>query len=220
MTAEPIASGERDLRHRGWRLLAHTLNLRRGLLGLAVLSSVIWTGARLVIPLLAAAAIDKGIIPNDSEVILRYTVLILLVGLFQVFGIGLRRYSAFRLGYRVETDLRDQLFAHLQRLHFAFHDEAQTGQLISRANTDMLQITQMLTLVPLTMSSVLILVGVTIVMMLSSVTLALLALGTLPILTTSRCASRTGWARRRSHSNRSSASSRVSSRRVSPVFES
>ena len=49
---------------------------------------------------------------------------------------GLRRYGAFRLAFRVETDLRQQLFAHLQRLHFAFHDEAQTGQLMARANTD------------------------------------------------------------------------------------
>ena len=91
--------GERDLRRRGWHLLAHTLNLRRGLLGLSVLSSVIWTGARLVIPLLAAAAIDDGIIPNDGEVILRYTVLILLVG--AVAGLRVRAPSLRRVPSRL-----------------------------------------------------------------------------------------------------------------------
>ena len=45
---------------------------------------------------------------------------------------GVRRYGAWRIAFRVETDLRERLFAHLQRLHFAFHDEAQTGQLMSR----------------------------------------------------------------------------------------
>ena len=121
---------------------------------MAVTSAVIWTAARIAIPLLAAAAIDDGIIPNDRDAILKYTLLIVGVGFVQAAGFGLRRYTAFRLGYRVETDLRDRQFAHLQRLHFAFHDEAQTGQLISRANTDLLQISQMLTLVPLTLSSI------------------------------------------------------------------
>ena len=108
-----VAQSERDLRRRGWRLLAHTLRQRTGLLGLAVLSAVIWTAARLTIPLLAAAAIDQGMIGGDSGAVVQYTLLILLVGLVQVGGFGLRRYTAFRLGYRVETDLRDRQFAHL-----------------------------------------------------------------------------------------------------------
>jgi ATP-binding cassette subfamily B protein len=156
---------------------------RRGLFGLGVLSAVIWTGARLTIPLLAAAAIDDGIIGKDGDAIARYTILIVLVGFVQAGGFALRRYTAFRLGYRVETDLRDMQFAHLQRLHFAFHDEAQMGQLISRANTDLLQITQMLTTVPITLSSILTLAGVAFVMFLASPLLALLALGSLPFLT-------------------------------------
>ena len=42
------------------------------------------------------------------------------------------------------------MFAHLQRLHFAFHDEAQTGQLMSRANTDLQQVQNFIVLIPLT----------------------------------------------------------------------
>ena len=77
---------------------------------------------------------------------------------------GLRRYTAFRLAWRAETDLRERLVAHLQRLHFAFHDEAQTGQLMAHANTDVYQINQMLNLGPISLSSVFILVGVVVVM--------------------------------------------------------
>jgi ATP-binding cassette subfamily B protein len=86
------------------------------------------------------------------------------------------------MSYRTETNLRARLFAHLQLLHFAFHDEAQTGQLMARANTDLYQITQWLTLGPISLSSVLILIGVIVVMVLASPVLALLALGALPLL--------------------------------------
>ena len=95
---------------------------------------------------------------------------------------GLRRYTAFRLAWRAETDLRERLVAHLQRLHFAFHDEAQTGQLMAHANTDVYQINQMLNLGPISLSSVFILVGVIIVMAAKNVVLMVLALGALPLL--------------------------------------
>ena len=60
---------------------------------------------------------------------------------------GLRRYIAFRESRWTELVLRDRLFAHLQRLHFAFHDENQTGELMSRANTDLQQVQQFVVLV-------------------------------------------------------------------------
>ena len=66
---------------------------------------------------------------------------------------GLRRYLAFREARWIETALRDRLFAHLQRLHFAFHDRAQTGQLMSRANTDLQQIQPFVVMIPLTISN-------------------------------------------------------------------
>ena len=147
-----------------------------------VLSGVGWTAAKVSVPLLAAAAIDQGILPGDSGAILKYAVLIVVVGAFQAIGTGARRYAAFRISYRVETDLRERLFAHLQRLHFAFHDRAQTGQLMARASTDIQQVNQLVVLLPLLSASLLILLAVVVIMMLKSVTLALLALGALPLL--------------------------------------
>jgi ATP-binding cassette subfamily B protein len=142
----------------------------------------VWTAAKITIPLLAAAAIDQGILPGDTEAIVMYAVLIVLVGAVQAFGTGARRYAAFRISYRVETDLRQRLFAHLQQLHFAFHDQAQTGQLMARANTDIQQVNQVVVLLPLFAASLFIVIAVIVVMMSKSVTLALLALGALPLL--------------------------------------
>ena len=148
--------GDRELRRAGWRLIVAQLRAQGRWLGYGVLAGLCWTVAKLVIPLLAAAAIDEGIIPDDGDAILRYTLLILVVGVVQAVGTGLRRYAAFRLAYRVETDLRERLFAHLQRLHFAFHDEAQTGQLMARANTDIQQINKIAhRSIPLTIASML-----------------------------------------------------------------
>jgi ATP-binding cassette subfamily B protein len=147
-----------------------------------VLSGVVWTGAKITVPLLAAAAIDQGILPGDTNAIILFSLLIVVVGAVQAAGTGARRYAAFRISYRVETDLRERLFAHLQRLHFAFHDHAQTGQLMARANTDIQQVNQVVVLLPLFAASLFIVIAVVVVMMLKSVMLALLALGALPLL--------------------------------------
>ena len=47
-----------------------------------------------------------------------------------------RRIVAGRLSLNVEFDLRQSLYTHLQRLSFGFYDRHQTGQLLSRATSD------------------------------------------------------------------------------------
>ena len=173
---------DRALRRDGRHLIADSLRIQRLWLVMAVVAALTWTLAKLAVPLLVAAAVDDGIVPGDTGQIVKYSLLILAVGIVQGIGTGLRRYTAFRMSYRVETDLRARLFAHLQLLHFAFHDEAQTGQLMANANTDLYQITQWLTLGPISLSSLFILIGVLVVMLLASPVLALLALGALPLL--------------------------------------
>ena len=83
-----------------------------------------------------------------------WAIVIAVVGVVLGAFTGLRRYLGLPRGALVETDLRDRLFAHLQRLHFAFHDQAQTGQLMSRANTDLQQIQAFVVMIPLTISNV------------------------------------------------------------------
>ena len=47
-----------------------------------------------------------------------------------------RRLVAGRMAVRIEFDIRNQVYAHLQRLSFGFYDRNQTGQLMSRATAD------------------------------------------------------------------------------------
>ena len=65
---------------------------------------------------------------------------------------------------RVERDMRMRLVAHLQTLHFAFHDRAQTGQLMAYANTDIQQINNVVLLIPLTIASTIQMVAVAVIL--------------------------------------------------------
>jgi ATP-binding cassette subfamily B protein len=147
-----------------------------------VLSALGWTVAKVSIPLLAQHAIDGGIDPYDGDVLLRWTLAIAGVTLVIAVCTAFRRYAAFAISLRAETDLRRQLFAHLQRLHFAYHDRAQTGELMSRANTDLRQIQLFLVFVPIAGANLVMILGVAGVLMAIDLKLALLALAPLPLL--------------------------------------
>jgi ATP-binding cassette, subfamily B, bacterial len=75
-----------------------------------------------------------------------------------------------------------RLVAHLQTLHFAFHDRAQTGQLMAYANTDIQQINNTVLLIPLTIASSIQMVAVAIILISRSWGLAFFALAALPLL--------------------------------------
>src|SRR3546814_11778814 len=111
----------------------------------------------------------------------RWALLIAAVGVVVGTFTGLRRYMAFREARWVETDLRERLFAHLQRLHFAFHDHAQTGQLMSRANTDLQQIQAFIVMIPLTISTAVTVIAFTVMPASLDPILTVLAIGSLPL---------------------------------------
>ncbi len=147
-----------------------------------VLVGLVWTAAKVSVPLLVRAAIDNGIVTDDSHALRQWAIVIGIVGIVQGAFTGLRRWWAFRVARWSETTLRDRLFAHLQRLHFAYHDQAQTGNLMSRANTDLNQIQQFLVMIPLTLSNAVTVAAVTVILITIDPVLTLLALGSLPLL--------------------------------------
>jgi ATP-binding cassette subfamily B protein len=159
-----------------------SLRVERRAVVLGALYGLVWTAAKVTVPLLATRAIDHGIIADDSGALLTYSLMLLGVGVVQGACTGLRRYTAIGAAARIETDLRQRLFAHLQRLHFAFHDRAQTGQLMSRANTDLQQIQFFLVFIPLAIANTLTVVAVAVVLLLINPLLALLALFALPFV--------------------------------------
>lgn len=149
---------------------------------LASVFAVTWTAAKVAVPSLVRVVIDRGIVRADNRALVQWSAFLIAVGLAQAVSTGLRRYLAFKVSLQVEADLRDRLFAHLQRLHFAFHDRTQTGELMSRANTDLQQIQFFLVFIPITLANLLTVLSVAVVLLLTNVRLALLALAALPFL--------------------------------------
>jgi ATP-binding cassette, subfamily B, bacterial len=173
---------ERAIRRAGWRLMREAVRPHKRLVYLGVIAGLIWAFARVAVPTLAGNAVDYGIARGHASETIAWTVAILSVGAVQAVCTGLRRYSAFGLAWRVETDIRMKLVAHLQQLHFAFHDEAQTGQLMAYANTDIQQINNSVLLIPLTIASAMQMVVVAVILIRENVGLAFFALGALPLL--------------------------------------
>jgi ATP-binding cassette, subfamily B, bacterial len=172
----------RARRKAGWRLMREAVRINRKMMYLGILAGLLWAVARVSVPSLAGAAVDHGVAKSDWSAARTWMLLILAVGAVQAISTGVRRYAAFGLAMRVERDLRMRLVAHLQTLHFAYHDRAQTGQLMAYANTDIMQINNVVLLIPLTIASTIQMVAVAVILLLRSPGLAFFALAALPLL--------------------------------------
>src|SRR5262245_35916800 len=184
-TTDTNGSGEPEQRtfsRRGARLILQLTHERRRGIALGVTVGLCWTAAKVSTGLLVRNAVDQGIVQDVPGALLKWSLILACVAVFSATFTGLRRYVAFREARWVEKSLRDRLFAHLQRLHFAFHDEAQTGQLMSRANTDLQQVQAFVVMIPLTISNFVTVLAVTVILAIINPLLTLLALGSLPFL--------------------------------------
>ncbi|MGZ4608224.1 MAG: ABC transporter ATP-binding protein [Blastococcus sp.] len=109
----------------------------RKLIALTFSAALAATLAQLAVPLITAAVVDGPIASGDRAG------LIPLLGLALVFGVAeaalffLRRWAMNQSCLRLERDLRDTVYGRLQRLPVAFHDRWASGQLLSRATTDL-----------------------------------------------------------------------------------
>ena len=102
------------------------------------------TAATMFVPQFIGMAIDDALhinattlkITGDMRLLVYYGLAIIGLGLLRgLFTFG-QSYFAEYAGQKVAYDLRNNLYDRIQRLSFAFHDKAQTGQLMSRATQD------------------------------------------------------------------------------------
>jgi ATP-binding cassette subfamily B protein len=161
-------------------LLATTLRDQRRGLVLGVVIGLVWSAAKVAIPSLYRLGIDRGIEKNGS--LLLWTLLIVAAGAIVGLFTAVRRWLAFRESRWTETRLRERLFAHLQALDIGYHDRMQTGQLMSRASSDLGQIQGFVVMIPLTISNVAMVLAVMVILFLSQPLLALVALVPLPFI--------------------------------------
>lgn len=146
--APPTAVIDPD-RTKGWmkRLLPLVHAHRRTLLA-GVITGIFALAVQVAVPAAAREAVDAATL-GDRRTLWISTSLIIVFGLGRlVFG-GIYRFQLFKLAWNVETDLRAIVYEHLTRLSFSYYDRTQSGQVISRANSDIRSVQLLLAFGPL-----------------------------------------------------------------------
>ena len=165
---------------KGWfRRLLPLLLAYKGLMAVVVPAAILSAGAGVAIPWYVKGAVDVTL-DQQAEPLAPY--LWTLAGLALATGVfgGIQMYSMRKLVQSLEYELRATIYQHLTRLSFSFYDKVQTGQLISRANSDIRATLMFLGMVPMLATSVLTFVIALGLMIYVHATLALLAVATLP----------------------------------------
>lgn len=96
----------------------------------------------LAFPVAVNQVIDKIMPQNNFRLIL---LACLGLFLFYVINTVLQYIVVFyghKLGVNIETDMRQELFRHLQKQSFEYYDNQKTGKLISRLTTDLFEISE------------------------------------------------------------------------------
>jgi ATP-binding cassette subfamily B protein len=164
----------------GWirRLLRACLR-HRGVAAVALLASVFGVSLEAVGPLLTRVAVDDAV-AGSTAVLGAVVVAVLALAVVRFGAAFVRRYHAGRLALDVQHDLRRQVFAAVQRLDGERQDALRTGQVVSRAITDLQLVQSLLAMAPLALGAVVLVVVSMAAMLWLSPLLTLVALILLP----------------------------------------
>ncbi|WP_439565281.1 ABC transporter ATP-binding protein, partial [Microcella sp.] len=91
----------------------------------------------LFIPIVLQGLVDGPLATGDPSQIWPAAIAVLVLGVLEAVFIMLRRFFVLTPGTHIEARMRNALYAQLQDLPVAFHDRWQSGQLLSRAVSDL-----------------------------------------------------------------------------------
>ncbi len=150
---------------------------------LMLVSLAIGVAASLAPAPLAAAAIDKGIVPGDVEA-LNIVVALYVLSVLIVWGTSVAQsYLTGWVGQRALADLRQRIFAHLQLMPIGFYERRPAGVLISRMTNDVEALDSLVTDTVVTLfQATLTLLGSIVILLLLDWQLALLVFLIFPIM--------------------------------------
>jgi ABC-type multidrug transport system fused ATPase/permease subunit len=149
----------------------------------AFIFMLLHSGMTLLIPYLMKVAIDQNITSGDLPGLQRTAAFI--AGAFACLFIASsgQGYLLSWVGQKVLATLRGQLFRHLQALPIGYHDTHIVGVTVSRLINDVAEINELLSQGLITlMGDILVLIGIIIIMMTMSPSLALLTFIVIPLM--------------------------------------
>lgn len=125
------------------RVLVQYFRPHRGLFVLDLSCALVMALIDLAFPLVARSAMNQLLPARQFDT---FFIVMLIVAAAFVVRAGMNyiiTYWGHMFGVRVEADLRDDLFRHMQSLDFKFFDSNRTGQLMNRMTGDLFEITEL-----------------------------------------------------------------------------
>lgn len=166
----------------GWlrRLFSYCWRVRHAVV-LGFVGSLAVAGIASLTPLIVRQVVDEVILAG-SEPLGPWLLLLVAAGLGRGVFAFIRRYFGGLLGYRVDYALRTDLFRSLQFLDGAQQDRLRTGQVVSRATTDVTMVERLVSMAPLVIASMLQFAMSLVIMAVLSPLLTVVALVLAPIM--------------------------------------
>ena len=94
------------------------------------------TAIEMVLPTIIQKVIDVGLLAGQTKFLMVSALIVMGLGLIKMFLSQRQTFLTRWISQKTAFDLRNQLYDHIQRLSFSYHDHAQSGQLISRCIED------------------------------------------------------------------------------------
>jgi len=166
-------------------LLALKPNLLRhkGMLAAAFVALIVSAGATLAVPMAVRRMIDLGFSGIEPDLIDKYFATLVGIGLILALASAARFYCVNWLGERVVADIRRDVFKHLTGLSPAFYEVSHSGEVMSRLTADTTQIKAAAsTVISQALRNLLLLIGATVMMVVTSPKLSLAVLIAIPVI--------------------------------------
>lgn len=157
-------------------VLAH-----KGMFAFSLIASFLGLVVQVQIPNEVGQAIDSLSTTTGPTLEHFVTIIVVLAAIRFVLTYFSRNYL-LKTAYRIEYDLRNIMYEHLSRMSFSFYDRVQSGQLISRANSDIRSVQMYLAFAPSILVSCSVAVLAFAEMLSINVQLALVTMSTMPFV--------------------------------------
>ena len=129
-------------------LLRRFLPYFKGFIGIVIIDlfcAALTTVCELVLPLMVRFITDKAMTDLSAltvKTVLTIGVLYIVLRIIDTVANYYMTSVGHIMGTRIETKMRSDLFAHLQKLPFAYYDETKVGTLMSRITSDLFDVTE------------------------------------------------------------------------------
>ncbi len=177
----PRATIDPDRTKSWWKRALPLIKAHRASFAVALSLSMVALVIQVQVPNVVREAIDSALVAHRAKLD-GYVWLIVAFAACRWVALYVSRRALLETGYAIEADLRNQMYQHFTRLSFSLYDKVQAGQLISRANSDVLAVERYLIFAPSIVLQCSIALIAFVEMLFINPTLALVAMVVLPLV--------------------------------------